>query len=86
MTNTRLPQSARRAIVELANREYERLQDFCFQIAMDTAADADLVIPDFDDEDSVESILREYALEIQNNIISRMKLTGMFEAMQNEGN
>jgi hypothetical protein len=84
MTNTPLPQSARRAIIALANAEYERLQDFCFQIAMDTAADADLDVPDFDDEESVESILRIYALEIQNNIISRMKLTGMFEAMQND--
>jgi hypothetical protein len=73
MTNTPIPRPARRSIVELANSEFSRIEDFAFQIAMDNCQE----LPASDDDDENEETERQFAFLILRQIAARIYFQAM---------
>jgi hypothetical protein len=80
MTNTPIPQSARRLIVAGAKQLQEMIEDISFQFAMDTIGDSEYTASDDDDEN--EKTTEEYAMRIRGQIIARIHLAYMMESAE----
>jgi hypothetical protein len=75
MTNTPLPQNARRAIIGTSKRLSGILEEAAFQIAMDCCQD----FPVSEDDDENERTIRIASLEIQGQILARVSLSLLLE-------